>query len=169
MSGRIHTLIWLALDLVLAISAGQVWQSATITDTRVVVSRNGFESFPVIGLLLALQILLLFVLRYSSSSIRISLVLLLAVLTYLAGYEAATAAFTERPILSGVVEKATGVAGWSDQLNNAVSQVSAYSPSAYVFSVSLFALVLWLALGVLVKASKRKAQNQTDRQNLWVN
>ena len=169
MSARIHTLIWLALALVLAISAGQVWQTATIADTQVVVSRNGFESFPVIGLLIALQILLLFVLRYSSRMVRIVLLLLLALLTFVAGYEAATAAFTERPILSVAIEKATGVAGWSDQLENAVSRVSAYSPSAYVFSVALFALVLWLALGVLVRATKRKPQNQTDQQNLWVN
>ena len=169
MSSRLHTLLWLGFLAAITLCAATNWQSALVSDTTTHITITGFGAFPAIRLALGFNVLAIFTARYARGFIRAALLAVVAAITALALFAAAQAPFEEKPILTQLVETATGVAGWEEQKLQVLEQVDSYSLTAFCFSALSAMLVIWICAGVFTKTNESVTAKPTHAADLWVN
>ena len=169
MTRATHTAVWLGLLALATALAATNWQSAGLADTGESIATSGFGAFPAIGLAVGFNVLALFTVRYARGLVRSLVLLLVSAISAFALLTPAIAAFATTPILSRLVEAATGVAGWEEQKVQVLNSVEPYSATAFAFSFTACALVLWICAGVFAKTSRAKSAKPTNSPELWVN
>lgn len=169
MSNRTHTTVWFLLLVLGVVLAGSTWQSAVLTDSKEQISINGFGAFPASGLALGFNVLAMFTLRYAKGLGRYLLLPIIATITAFALFAPAKAALDGTPILSKIVEAATGVAGWQEQQAQVLDQVQPYSLAAYAFSGFVIVLAVWIFAGIFGKSERTKTRKPSSSEDLWLN
>lgn len=156
--------ISLSLLIAVAILASLEWQSAVISETGARLAISGYESYPQIGLFLALQVVALFGARYwSKRTSRIAVVLVGLFSALAVTPVAAVAASNSLQILHLKVEKATGISDWVSQL-----EVMDGLTTNYLAIVGIVAAMILLVGVSVLNAFNRRAAGP-KQQSDWLN
>ena len=146
------------------ILAAFTWQSAVSIETGAVFSATGFDSYPQIGLFLALQLVAAFGSRYWGRRAARFAGLLVAIFSLLAiAPIAATVISGEPRLLQVAIEKATGISDWVSQLEF-LETLQTNLPVIAGIVLAMFLLVVLNVVGAFKRRSA-KPEQQTD----WVN
>jgi hypothetical protein len=154
----------LLLLVVCVSAASQDWQSANLNDTGKSVSVSGFAAYPQIGLILGIQVLVLFGARYWNKALSITVVSIALILTALSLMPVLVEA-TAGPIelITQQVTAATGIADWVSQ-QDSIHNLNVNLTAIYTSTSALLALALWNMRSPFVRrAAKQESQNE------WVN
>jgi hypothetical protein len=157
-------LLKFALLALVALLASLEWQSATITETGAFVSITGFESYPQIGLFLALQVVSIFGSRYWSTRTARVAIVLVGLFSALAITPVASAAGSNSlELLRLKLEKATGISDWVSQ----TEVIGSLNTNQFMIWGIVVAMSLLVTLSLLSAFNRRAAGPK--QQSDWLN
>ena len=161
---KIQVRVSLLLLVICSIASSQDWQSASLNDTGKTLAVNGFGAYPQIGLVLAVQLLVLFGARYWNRALAIIVLCVAFLLTLLAVLPIAISAVQAKfELLTPQITSATGIADWVSQ-REVVHNLNLNSIAIWVTLLTLVAVCAWnLRLPFMRRALKAQTQNE------WVN
>lgn len=146
------------------VGAAQTWQSATLTETAAQLSINGFAAYPQIGLVIALQLLVLFGSRYWKFVPALIAMIIGAALSALAILPILQSTMSNRwHLLQSQITAATGLADWLAQ-REAISDLQVNTLAIWLTIGALALLQLWNFRSPFLR---RAATKRTDGD--WVN
>lgn len=151
-------------------SAAATWQTVTVSDPKQSISQTGLGAFPGISLFVVIVLVSMFVSRYSSlltQRVIFALITALGVAVNIA--PAVKILFGPFDLTTLQIANATGISGWSSQVEEVIETASAPSPFAYLYlGVTLAAIVL-LNLSPRANTPKTKQSVPKSEPELWVN
>lgn len=154
----------LALIALVVVGASQTWQSANLNDTGAAIEASGFSAFPQLGLLIAIQLLILFGSRYWSRWPAVVATLLAASLSLLATKSVLDTALNgSLNLISVKITAATGIADWTSQ-QDAIHNLQT---NPFAIWLTLISSVLLVFLSLRGPFIRRAAKSSSTGE--WVN